>query len=84
MPESNRNEILRVGHATPLSGHMGNTKTSDTFWPGLSSDVRQYCDICPQCHVTARKLMSQRSPLKPVVVVTEPFKKIIIDVVGEL
>ena len=45
VPESYRNEILRVGHAIPLSGHMGNAKTLDRiaahfFWPGLSSDVR--------------------------------------------
>lgn len=29
VPESYRNEILRVGHAIPLSGHMGNAKTLD-------------------------------------------------------
>ena len=29
MPESYRNEILRVGHTIPLSGHMGSKKTFD-------------------------------------------------------
>ena len=89
VPESYRNEILRVGHAIPLSGHMGNAKTLDRiaahfFWPGLSSDVRKYCATCPQCQLVARKLKSQRAPLKPVEVVTEPFKKIAINIVGEL
>ena len=48
VPESYRNEILRVAHTIPLSGHMGFAKTLDRigahfFWPGLSSDVRKFC-----------------------------------------
>ncbi|XP_068684916.1 uncharacterized protein [Montipora foliosa] len=89
VPESYRNEILRVAHTIPLSGHMGFAKTLDRigahfFWPGLSSDVRKFCATCPQCQLVARKLKSHRAPLRPVEVVTEPFKKIAIDIVGEL
>ena len=89
VPESYRNEILRVGHTIPLSGHMGSKKTLERiaahfFWPGLSFDVRKYCATCPQCQVVARKLKSKRAPLRPVDIVTEPFKKIAIDIVGEL
>lgn len=89
VPESYRNEILRVGHTIPLSGHMGAKKTLERiaahfFWPGLSFDVRKYCATCPQCQMVARKLKSKRAPLRPVDVVTEPFKKIAIDIVGEL
>ena len=89
VPESYRNEILRVGHTIPLSGHMGSKKTLERitvhfFWPGLHFDVRKYCATCPQCQVVARKLKSSRAPLKPVDIVTEPFKKIAIDIVGEL
>ena len=44
VPESYRNEILRVAHTITLSGHMGFSKTLDRIgahfsWPGLSSDV---------------------------------------------
>ena len=89
VPESYRNEILRVAHTIPLSGHMAFAKTLDRigahfFWPGLSSDVRKFCATCPQCQLLARKLKSHRAPLRPVEVVTEPFKKIAIDIVGEL
>ena len=89
VPEAYRNEILRVGHTIPLSGHMGSKKTLERiavhfFWPGLSFDVRKYCATCPQCQVVARKLKSKRAPLRPVDIVTEPFKKIAIDIVGEL
>ena len=67
VPESYRNEILRVGHTIPLSGHMGSKKTFDRIaahfsWPGLSFDVRKYCATCPQCQLVARKLKSKRAP----------------------
>ena len=89
VPESYRNEILWVGHTIPLSGHMGRKKTlqhitAHFFWLGLHFDVRKYCATCPQCQVVARKLKSKRAPLKPVDIVTEPFKKIAIDIIGEL
>ena len=89
VPESYRNEILRVEHTIPSSGHMGSKKTFDQIashfsWPGLSFDVRKYCATCLQCQLVARKLKSKRVPIKPVENVTEPFKKIAVDIVGEL
>ena len=89
VPESYRNEILRICHTIPLSGHMGRKKTLERitvhfFWPGLHFDVRKYCATCPQCQVVARKFKSRRAPLKPVDLVTEPFKKISIDIIGVL
>ena len=81
VPEFYRNEVLKVAHTIPLSGHMGIAKPLDRIaahfsWPGLSSDVRKFCATCPQCQLVARKLRLE--------VVTEPFKKIAIDIVGEL
>ena len=51
-------------------------RTAHFYWPGLHFDVCEYCATCPQCQVLARKLKSSRAPLKPVDIVTEPFKKI--------
>jgi hypothetical protein len=89
VPEAYRNEVLRVAHTIPLAGHMGVKKTSDRitahfFWPGLKSDVKQYCGTCPECQMVARKLTSSRAPLNPTEIISEPFKKIAIDMVGEL
>ena len=89
IPESYRNELLRVGHTLPLAGHMGTAKTltrieAHFFWPGLRLDVSKYCATCPQCQMVTRKMKANRAPLKPVEIVTEPFKKIAIDIVGEL
>ena len=89
IPEFYRNEILRIGHTIPLSGHMGTSKTlsrigTHFYWPGLAFDIRKYRATCPQCQLVARKLKSNRAPLSPVAFVTEPFRKIAIDIVGEL
>ena len=61
IPESYRNEILRIGHTIPLSEHMGTSKTlsrigTHIYWPGLALDIRKYCATCPQCQLVARKL----------------------------
>ncbi|KAK3729695.1 hypothetical protein QZH41_004571 [Actinostola sp. cb2023] len=89
VPEAYRNEILRVAHTIPLAGHMGVKKTTDRitmhfFWPGVTFDIKKYCATCPQCQLVARKLKSNRAPLKPAEIITEPFKKVAIDLVGEL
>ena len=88
VPESYRNEILCVGHTIPLASHLGISKTHSRiathfFWPGLHFDVRKYCATCPQCQLVTRKMKSNRAPLKPVEIVTQPFKKIAIDIIGE-
>ena len=89
MPESYRNEILRVGHTFPSSGHMGSKKTFDRIashfsWPGLSFDVRKILCNLSSMSVGSQEIKVKKSTLKPVEIVTESFKKIAIDIVGEL
>ncbi|RUA04454.1 MAG: hypothetical protein DSY43_06235 [Gammaproteobacteria bacterium] len=89
VPESYRGEILRVAHSIPLAGHMGIDKTRQRievhfYWPYLHADVKRYCETCPECQLVTRKRKAERAPLKPVPIVMEPFKKIAIDIVGEL
>jgi hypothetical protein len=89
VPEVYRPEILRLGHTIPLAGHMGQEKTFERismhfFWPRLYSEVKNYCATCPQCQLVERKLVNNRAPPNPVKIVTEPFKKVAIDLIGEL
>ena len=88
-PEAYRPEILRLGHSIPLAGHMGQEKTYERIsrhftWPRLYTEVKDYCATCPQCQIVARKSIMYRAPLNPVPVVFKPFKKIAIDLIGEL
>lgn len=89
VPESYRQEILRLGHAMPLAGHMGQEKTHSRisfnfYWPKLHFDVKKYCATCPECQLVSRRSVASRAPLRPVPIVNEPFKKIAIDIIGEL
>lgn len=89
VPQYFRQEILRIAHSIPASGHMGVEKTRQRvethfFWPGFYSDIRTYCATCPECQIVARKRISERAPLKPVPIISEPFSKVAIDIVGEL
>ena len=89
VPESFRPEILRLGHDVPLAGHMGQEKTRERigahfFWPNFHEEIAKYCATCPECQLVARKQSANRLPLAPVPVVPEPFRKIAIDLIGEL
>ena len=89
VPQFLRQEILRIAHTIPVAGHMGIEKTRHRierhfFWPGFYSDIRTFCATCPECQLVARKRTSERSPLKPVPIVSEPFAKVAIDLIGEL
>jgi transposase InsO family protein len=72
-----------------MAGHMGQEKTYQRvsrhfFWPHIHREVKDFCATCPQCQLVARKLVMDRAPLNPVPVVSEPFRKIAIDLIGEL
>ena len=60
LPKPCREEVLRVGHTIPWAGHLGFMKTllriSKRFcWPGMYSQVKEYCKTCPECQLTAGK-----------------------------
>lgn len=89
VPQFLRQEILRIAHSIPIAGHMGIDKTrarieNHFYWPGFFSDIRTFCMSCPECQLVARKRVKERAPLSPVPIVSEPFEKIAIDIVGEL
>ena len=89
VPQFLRQEIMRIAHSIPVAGHMGIGKTqarieNHFFWPGFYSDIRVFCQTCPQCQLVARKRTQERAPLKPVPIVSVPFTKIAMDLIGEL
>ena len=47
VPEKLRNSILKLGHESKMSGHLGNKKTlnrirSHFYWSGITSDVKKF------------------------------------------
>lgn len=86
VPQSVREVILVLGHSIPWAGHLGNGKTlarirRHFYWPGLKTEVTQYCRSCPECQkVSARGPC--RVPLQPLPIIGTPFERLGMDVVG--
>ncbi|XP_036065872.1 uncharacterized protein LOC118598010 [Oryzias melastigma] len=86
VPKTVREIVLTLGHSIPWSGHLGKHRTMKRirkhfYWPGLSKDVATFCRSCPQCQLTSIRVPS-RAPLQPLPVITTPFERIGMDIVG--
>ncbi|GBN14853.1 Retrovirus-related Pol polyprotein from transposon 297 [Araneus ventricosus] len=51
LPKCKRDEVLRVAHEIPLSGHLGEQKAKQRikysfFWPEIKKDVKELCQTC--------------------------------------
>ncbi len=88
IPKQYRKQILELGHLVPWSGHLGFMKTlmriaKRFYWPGMYSEVKNFCKTCPECQIIASKSPSI-APLVPIPAVSTPFERIGVDVVGPL
>uniref|UniRef100_A0A8C5WHT0 Gypsy retrotransposon integrase-like protein 1 n=1 Tax=Leptobrachium leishanense TaxID=445787 RepID=A0A8C5WHT0_9ANUR len=89
VPQGPRQELLRLAHDIPLSGHLGQTKTRHRlarafFWPRLSEDTRDYCRTCPVCQKTGKAGDHPKAPLRPMPIIQEPFSRVAVDIIGPL
>ena len=90
VPTPLRQQVLSLAHDPAWSGHLGITKTYNRvlrnfFWPGLKSDVVQYCKTCHVCRLAGQANQPvPRVPLHPIPVVGELFERVILDCVGPL
>ncbi|XP_076434600.1 uncharacterized protein LOC143274616 [Babylonia areolata] len=89
VPSELRPTVLALGHDSSMAGHLGVRRTQeriwqDFYWPGCSSDIRQYCRSCEVCQRTTPKGQNVRVPLGTVPIVGEPFSKVAVDLVGPI
>ena len=89
VPEKLRNSILKLGHESKMSGHLGNKKTLDRirshfYWPGISSDVKKFCNSCDLCQRTIPKGSVTKSPLGKMPVMNVPFQRVSVDLIGPI
>jgi hypothetical protein len=59
-------ELLRLYHASPVAGHMGQARTYKVlsrkyYWPGMLSYVERWVR---NCHTCKRTIASKKSPLR--------------------
>ena len=88
LPVRCRGVVVKLAHEIPLVGHLGKDKTTKRilqrfYWPTVHKDVAEFCCSCEQCQKST-KHRKPKGPLIPLPVVTEPFRRIAMDVVGPL
>ncbi|XP_042870472.1 uncharacterized protein LOC122252196 [Penaeus japonicus] len=89
VPSSLRNVIMSTAHDSPLSGHFSHRKTADKifqkfFWPGAGADIKRYCRSCHICQKFSPKGNVRKAPLVSMPIISEPFSRVAIDLVGPL
>jgi len=89
IPRPLRIKILEMAHDIPASGHLGVHKTKARlwphfYWPGISKQVVTYCRSCDKCQKLGKGGKPPKVPLVQVPIITEPWKRIAIDIVGPL
>lgn len=89
IPRCLRAKILEMAHDIPASGHLGIHKTKARlwphfYWPGMNKQVIAYCRSCDTCQRLGKGGKPPKAPLIQVPIITEPWKRIAIDIVGPL
>uniref|UniRef100_A0A096LZT0 Gypsy retrotransposon integrase-like protein 1 n=1 Tax=Poecilia formosa TaxID=48698 RepID=A0A096LZT0_POEFO len=65
VPASLQMEVMQACHDPPLSGHLGETKTLQSFhWYGMGSDLHKYIQQCPRCKGLKSSSPSKRAKLQ--------------------
>ena len=89
VPQSKRSLVLENAHVSPFAGHMSVNKTrarvySTFYWPGADRDIKHFVRTCPVCQKARAPGRSGRAELGVMNLVTTPFLKVAIDIVGPL
>ena len=80
--------VLELAHDIPMAGHQGRDKTWQRilrrfYWPSVFQDIENLCKSCRIC----QKASKQRVKAAPVIslpVISEPFSRVAMDIVGLL
>ena len=88
LPKECRRAVLELGHEIPLAGHLGVEKTRQRilrrfYWPSVFKDIDEFCRCCEVCQKSSKRNVPP-APLIPLPIISEPFKKIAMDIVGPL
>ena len=87
VPMKYREAIMKLAHESLLSGHFSSRKTIDKifhkfFWPKAGAEITRFCKTCHTCQKFGTKV--QKVPLVKMPVISEPFSRIAIDIVGPI
>ncbi|KAK3098044.1 hypothetical protein FSP39_015559 [Pinctada imbricata] len=88
LPKRLRRAVIELAHDQPFAGHLGVEKTKDRilrsfYWPGIFREVSEYCKSCDACQKVAKRT-NVKAPMINTPIISEPFYKISMDIVGPL
>ncbi|TKS65328.1 Retrovirus-related Pol polyprotein from transposon 17.6 [Collichthys lucidus] len=88
LPQQFRQRVMEMGHSIPWAGHMAFQKTLNRIgsrfaWPGMYTQVSQFCASCEVCQLTSAKGVT-RAHLQSLPIIDTPFERIGMDIVGPL
>ena len=88
VPTSCRQDIIKIAHEIPMAGHLGRNKTAKRIlahfdWPTLFRDVREFCRSSDRCQKAGGRKCG-KVPLIPLPIMSVPFQRIPMDIVGPL
>ena len=88
LPVKLRHKVMELAHDTVMAGHLGITKTQKRimnhfYWPGAYQDIRNFCLSCSLCQRSAI-MKPAKAPLVNLPIITEPFSRVAMDIIGPL
>lgn len=89
VPADCRSLVIHLAHTFLWAGHLGRHKTyirvsAHFYWPSMYTDIQKYCSTCPTCQKTCIAQRSDRAFLHSLPIVSTPFRRIAMDIVGPL
>lgn len=89
VPKPRRKRVLRLAHEYFMGGHLGMRKPEirvlpSFYWPGLTTDVERWCKSCDACQRTIPNGKVTKVPLGKMPIMTVPFQRVAIDLVGPI
>ena len=89
VPQKYRTGVMKAAHDTPMAGHLAQKRTRDRiwrdfYWPGIIGEVRRFCASCDACQRCTPKGATRRVPMCAVPLVSTPFEKVGIDLIGPI
>ncbi|KAJ1081105.1 hypothetical protein NDU88_001289 [Pleurodeles waltl] len=89
VPQCFRAFLLGLAHDVPLAGHMGQDKTferlvTNFYWPLMRRHSDAHCRPCQTCQSSGKSGGKCKAPLQPLPIVSTPFERVGLDIVGPL
>jgi hypothetical protein len=84
-----QSEIMKVNHDDAQGGHFGRAQMHDAichkyYWPSMQDDIDYYVRTCQRCQHMKIHRHKEYGLLKPLLVLTEPFKVVTMDFITGL